>query len=98
MTTADIRINARLRGEDAIRYQALVKQSGGSASELLRAALREYQAQQFAPRPDPIELLADFVGAGEGPADLSASYKTYLSDGLAHKLRGDVHDRDDSDR
>jgi len=98
MSTADIRINARLSGEDAIRYQALVKQSGSSASELLREALRAYQTRQFAMKPDPVELLADFVGAGEGAADLSASYKTYLSDGLAHKLHGYVQDHDDSDR
>jgi len=98
MNTADVRINARLTGHDAIRFQTLLKHSGRSASELLREALREYHASQFAPQRDPVKLLAGFVGAGEGPEDLSAHYKRYLSDDLAHKLRGTVHDRDDTDR
>jgi len=98
MNTADVRINARLSGHDAIRFQTLLKQSGRSASELLREALREYHTSRFEPKPDPVELLADFVGAGEGPADLSARYKAYLGDSLAHKLAGYVQDCDDSDR
>jgi len=98
MNTADVRINARLSGADAIRFQALLKQSGRTASDLLRDALREYHASQRTPRRDPVELLVDFVGAGEGPEDLSARYKRYLGDGLADKLHGDVHDCDDSDR
>jgi len=98
MNTTDVRINARLSGHDAIRFQAMLKQSGRSASELLREALREYHTSRAEPKRDPRELLAGFVGAGEGPADLSARYKAYLGDGLAHKLAGYVQDCDDSDR
>jgi len=98
MDTAEVRINARLTGHDAIRFQTLLKHSGHSASELLREALREYHAHQFAPRHDPVELLSDFVGAGEGPEDLSVRYKRYLSEDLAQKLRGYVQDSDDPDR
>jgi len=98
MTTADFRINARLSGQDAIRFQTLLGQSGRSASDLVREALREYHDRQHTPVRDPVTLLADFVGAGEGPPDLSARYKSYLSDALAHKLRGLVQDCDDSDR
>jgi len=98
MNSADIRINARLSGNDAIHFQTLLKQSGRSVSELLREALREYHTSRLAPKRNPTELLADFVGSGEGPEDLSVRYKAYLSEGLAHKLRGYVQDCDDSDR
>jgi len=98
MNTADIRINARLSGTDALHFQSLLQQSGRTASDLLRDALREYHASQRSSKRDPVELLADFVGAGEGPEDLSVHYKRYLSEGLAHKLRGYVQDADDSDR
>jgi len=98
MNTSDVRINARLSGQDAVRFQTLLKHSGRSASELLREALREYHSNRVEPKRDPQELLAGFVGAGEGPADLSARYKAYLGDDLAHKLAGHVQDCDDSDR
>ena len=38
----EIRINARLVGEDAKRFTELQKREGLSASDLLREALREY--------------------------------------------------------
>jgi len=98
MNPNDIRINARLSGQDAIHFRAMLEQSGRSASDLLREALREYHASQLGPRREPVALLADFVGAGEGPEDLSSRYKHYLAEGLADKLHGAVHDHDDLDR
>jgi len=98
MTATDIRINARLTGPDATRFRALLGQSGRSASDLLRDALREYQTHRLAPKRNAADLLADFVGAGEGPEDLSLNYKMYLTEGLSHKLRGYVQDCDDSGR
>ena len=83
---SDIRINARLSGADAARFQELLARSGLSVSDLLRDALREYHASRMRPRCDPLALLADYIGAGEGPEDLSAHYKDYLSRALEDKI------------
>ena len=88
-TPADeIRINARLTGEDARRFRELQRRGGISASELLRDALREYHAARKRPRTDAATLLAasGFLGGGEGLADLSTRYKSYLMDALDEKI------------
>jgi hypothetical protein len=84
----EIRINARLTGEDARRFRELQRREGVSASDLLREALREYHATRFRPRADAAKLLEaiGFIGGGEGPADLSTHYKSYLADALEEKL------------
>jgi len=86
MTVADVRINARLTGNDAVQFQELLRQNGGSVSDLLRDALREYHGNHLSAKPDPKQLLQRFVAAGEGPQDLSQAYKRYLSEGLADKI------------
>lgn len=88
MSTPEIRINARLVGEDAKRFHELQKREGLSASDLLRDALREYHGARTRPRVDAMKILATsgFIGGGEGPADLSTNYKSYLSDALEQKL------------
>ncbi|WP_337244603.1 ribbon-helix-helix domain-containing protein [Luteimonas sp. gir] len=95
--SSDVRINARLSGPDAARFRELLDRSGGSASDLLRDALREYHATHVQPRRDPLDLLAGYIGAGDGPEDLSAGYKTYLADALEEKLPLRVQDRHDPD-
>ncbi|MDR2838329.1 MAG: ribbon-helix-helix domain-containing protein [Azonexus sp.] len=89
---ADVRINARLTGDDAARFQELLDHSGFSASELLRAALREYHSRHSQTRRNPLELLAGYIGAGEGPEDLSVNYKAYLTKALENKLPLAVHE------
>jgi len=91
---ADVRINARLTGADAVQFQHLLDSSGRSASELLRAALREYYRAHTQSKHNPLELLAGYIGAGNGPQDLSANYKFYLTQALEDKLPLAVHDRD----
>lgn len=86
MSISDIRINARLTGSDAQRLQELLSYSGSSVSEVLRDALREYHALHVRPQRDPMQLLAGYIGSGNGPEDLSSNYKTYLSDALENKL------------
>ena len=83
----EIRINARLTGEDAKRFAELQKREGLSASDLLRDALREYHRARTRPRADAAKLLAasGFVGGFDGPDDLSTRYKDYFSDALEHK-------------
>lgn len=89
MISPEVRINARLTGIDAERFSELLEREGKSASELLRAALREYHARHVSAGPDPEQVLAShgFVAGGEGPADLSARYKDYLDDALEAKHR-----------
>lgn len=84
----EIRINARLTGEDARRFRELQRREGVSASNLLRDALREYHAMRSKPRADAAALLgvSGFLGGGEGPADLSTRYKSYLGDTLEDKI------------
>lgn len=86
--TDEIRINARLSGQDAADFRALQKREGLSASDLLREALREYRLARMRPRANAARLLAasGFIGASEGPRDLSTRYKDYLSDALEHKM------------
>ncbi|HEY6893568.1 MAG TPA: ribbon-helix-helix protein, CopG family [Rhodanobacteraceae bacterium] len=86
--TDEIRINARLTGEDARRFRELQRREDVSASDLLREALREYHAARIKPRTDAAKILdaAGFLGGGEGPADLAARYKSYLTDALEEKL------------
>ncbi|HEX5122704.1 MAG TPA: ribbon-helix-helix protein, CopG family [Rhodanobacteraceae bacterium] len=84
----EIRINARLTGEDARRFRELQRREDMSASDLLRDALREYHAMRLRPRTDAATLLesSGFLGGGEGPADLSTRYKSYLTDTLEDKV------------
>ncbi len=84
----EIRINARLTGEDARHFRDLQRREGISASDLLRDALREYHAARSKPRADAAKLLdaSGFIGGGEGTADLSTRYKSYLTDALEEKL------------
>jgi hypothetical protein len=91
-TAADIRINARLTGADATQFQELLDSSGVSASELLRIALREYHHSHVRVKRKPLDLLAGYIGAGDGPQDLSANYKSYLAQALERKMPLAVHD------
>ena len=89
---ADVRINARLTGADAALFQNLLDATRLSASELLRVALREYHHARAQPKHNPLELLTGYIGAGEGPRDLSANYKAYLTESLEDKLPLMVHE------
>jgi hypothetical protein len=89
---ADIRINARLTGADAALFQELLDSSGVSVSELLRSALRQYHRTQLRPSRKPLDLLANYIGVGEGPEDLSANYKSYLTQVLEEKIPLAVHE------
>lgn len=88
MAIAEIRINARLTGEDAKRFRELQRKEGVSASDLLRDALREYHAARVKPRSNAKALLqrTGFLAGGEGPEDLSTRYKDYLVEALDDKL------------
>lgn len=93
--SADVRINARLTGKDAERFSQLLEKEGKTASELLRAALREYHARHLPVVPDASAVFArhGFVAGGEGPVDLSSRYKDYLDEALETKHRWRVQER-----
>lgn len=93
-TPADIRINARLTGEDAERFQQLLGSEGLTASELLRAALREYHERHAMPARDALSILEKhaFLAGGEGPEDLSSAYKSYLTEALETKIPMHAHE------
>lgn len=94
-SSSELRINARLTGEDARRFRELQKREGLSASDLLRDALRAYHAERTRTRVSAVTLFSasGFVGGGEGPADLSERYKDYLTEAFESKLPTRVHDR-----
>lgn len=94
LNSSDLRINARLTNEDARRFRELQQREGLTASELLRNALREYHAARIRPRANAATLLVatGFIGAGDGPVDLSSRYKDYLDEALDHKLASRVQD------
>lgn len=87
-TNDEIRINARLTGEDARRFLELQRREGNrAASDVLRDALREYYAAHAKPKPGAFAMMSNsgFIGGGEGARDLSTRYKSILADSLAEK-------------
>jgi hypothetical protein len=94
-SNTELRINARLTGEDARRFRELQKREGLSASDLLRDALRVYHAERTRSRASAGKLLAasGFIGGGDGPVDLSERYKDYLTEAFESKLPTRVHER-----
>jgi hypothetical protein len=79
LSTEKVRINVCLTGVDAALLQDLLDGSGMSAPEVLRAALREYHRVHVRQRRSPLKLLAGYIGAVEGPQDLSVNLKRYLT-------------------
>ena len=95
MSVEDIRINARLTGDDAKHFSELQAMEGGrSASDLLRDALREYYVAHAKPRPSAFAMMraSGFIGGGDGSSDLSSNYKKYLGESLDKKHRHRVNE------
>lgn len=87
-TSPEIRINARLTGEDARHFRELQRREGLSASDLLREALREYHGARNRRGVDAAQLLArsGFVGSFDAPENLSENYKYELTEALERKI------------
>jgi len=84
----EIRINARLTGEDARHFLELQRREGNrAASDLLRDALREYYVAHARPKAGAFSMMSEsgFIGGGEGARDLSTRYKSILTESLAEK-------------
>lgn len=95
MNPPDIRINARLTGDDATRFRELLASEGVSASELLRAALRDYHRSRSRPAVDVLAVLDrnGYLASGDGPEDLSDRYKSHLAEALEDKHPLRVHEQ-----
>ncbi len=86
MSEDSIRINARLSGEDARRFADL-QALEGSATNVIREAVREYHLKRIKPRRNAFEIMtaSGFIGCGAGPADLSTDTDRHLSEALREK-------------
>lgn len=97
MNDPAIRINARLSGEDARRFRELERLEG-SATNVIRVAVREYHDKRLKPRRSAYEIMTEsgFIGGGEGPADLSSRYKDYLGKSLGAGYEADQREARES--
>jgi hypothetical protein len=87
-TDDEIRINARLTGDDARHFLELQRREGNrAASDLLRDALREYYVAHSKRKTGAFAMMSEsgFIGGGEGSRDLSTRYKSLMTESLAEK-------------
>ena len=80
------RINARLDPDLARKIETLRRQTGQSMTEIVKASLESYYVEVTGARR-PAELLAELIGSGVGPRDLSVTYKSELTRSLSKKRR-----------
>lgn len=82
------RVNARLTPEVARKLAYLQRRSGKSVSEVLVESIELHHAAVTEGEGPTLLERAGFVGCGDGPPDLSATYKDALSDSLGEKSAG----------
>ena len=83
----DIRINARVDEATQRQVAELVRATGRTTSDVVRAAIALYYAQVRKERPPPKRLLA-MVGkyqSRDGRTDVSTNYKQVIAESLADK-------------
>jgi predicted transcriptional regulator len=82
-----MRLNARLPEELARKLEALERATGQSTSNVVRVALERYFTEICVPGRSAREAIyqSGLVGCGEAEADLSATYKSRLHEGLGRK-------------
>jgi Arc/MetJ-type ribon-helix-helix transcriptional regulator len=82
-----MRLNARLTEELARKLEALERATGQSTSDVVRAALERYFTEICGPDRSAREAIyqSGLVGCGEAEADLSATDKSRLREGLGRK-------------
>jgi hypothetical protein len=83
----ETRVNARLDRAAARKLAMLKRRTGLSTSEILRAALAQFDALETEKRVAVAEVLAEtgFVGCGSASEDLSSDYKRTLTESLRKK-------------
>jgi len=80
-----MRVNARLDEATTQVLRRLMKETRMSVTEIIRASILRFHLQESVASPPPAETFADLIGSFEGPADLSAEYKSTLRDALTAK-------------
>lgn len=86
MTKKSDRINARLGEDLARKLDYLAERTQQSASDVLRESIAAYYREVEESPVRAGELLEDFVGCVDGPADLSSKYKEELERSLSGKV------------
>ncbi|WP_420466602.1 hypothetical protein [Panacagrimonas sp.] len=90
MPDTAIRINARLSGEDARRFKEL-EALEGSATNVIREAVREYHSKRVKPRRNAYEIMiaSGFIGSvTDGNPDSSSkpSVRAAMDEALRRKF------------
>jgi hypothetical protein len=80
------RLNARIDGEVERKVKYLCRRTGQTTTEVIKASIDAYY-DRISPSSAE-ELLAPFIGCGEGTSRLSKNYKVLLRDSLGQKVRG----------
>ncbi|UHD15506.1 ribbon-helix-helix domain-containing protein [Thiocapsa bogorovii] len=82
-----MRVNARLDDARARKLDELCRRTGRSRTDVLRAAIDRYYAQEAVEPPCPADILRRnaFIGCGEADTELSRDYKQHLTESLAKK-------------
>lgn len=82
-----MRINARLDDTTSRKLSYLQKLTGWGVSEIVRKALETYYRHFKNTQAQSAKLLAEsgFIGCGEGPENLSETYKQHLVDDMGRK-------------
>lgn len=89
MSASDIRVNARLTGEDARRFKELQDRENWSATDVIRETVREYHRKTGKPRKSVYEVFREsgLIGSIKGPPDLSTNTRKYIVEVLDRKKK-----------
>ena len=88
MSGSELRVNARLVGEDARRFKELQERERWSATDVIRETVREYHKRTGKPRKSAWEIMSEsgLIGSmKDAPPDLSTNKKKYLDEYFAKK-------------
>jgi len=82
-----MRINARLDPDHEEKLQYLARTTRRNYSDVVKEALDLYYAKARGEAESSLAVLREsgFVGVAEGPEDLAANYKAYLTEDLSAK-------------
>lgn len=80
-----MRVNARLDEATQRELQQLVRDTGLSVTEVIRAAIHRYYLQEAAQAQSVADSFADLIGSVDGPADMSVTYKQACTQSLRDK-------------
>lgn len=85
--TAATRINARLPPEVARKLEVLERRMGLTTTEVVLESIERFYEAVTDEAASPAAILerVGFLGCGEGPEDLSASYKAHVTASLGRK-------------